>query len=73
MSNSLEQLEKELRCWPGVTYVVDRAGRHPRVRVQYAGTERFIPFSSTKVGHYGLMQKVTQLRRALKEMGAQRG
>lgn len=73
MSNSLKVLEKELQYWPGVTYVVDRAGRHPRIRVRYGETEQFVPYSSTKVGHYGLMQKVTQLRRALKEMGAQRG
>lgn len=71
MSNSLKQLEKELKRWPAVEYTVELSGRHPRIIVRYGGVERFVPFSSTKVGHYGLMQKVTQLRRTLREIGAE--
>lgn len=72
MSNSLEMMEKELARWPGVTHRAEYSGRHPRLWVTYRGIERFIPFSCTKVGHYGLMQKVTQLRRLLTKMGAER-
>ena len=72
MSNSLELLRKELERWEGVAYSVDKTGRHPRLWVAYKGEKRFIPFSSTHVGHYGLMQKVTQLRRVLREIGATR-
>ncbi len=71
MSNTLEQLEKELSRWPGVNYRAEHAGRHPKLWVEYKGEKRFVPYSSTKVGHYGLMQKVTQLRRVLREMGAE--
>lgn len=70
MNNSLEALRKELKRWPTVDYTVDMSGRHPRIIVSYGGVERFVPFSSTKVGRYGLMQKVTQLRRMLREIGA---
>lgn len=70
MSNTLEMLVKELRRWPGVTYRADPSGRHPRLWVEYGSEKRFVPYSSTKVGHYGLMQKVTQLRRMLRDMGA---
>jgi len=73
MSNTLEQLEKELRRWPGVNYRANPIGRHPRLWVEYQGEKRFVPYSSTKVGHYGLMQKITQLRRMLREMGATNG
>jgi hypothetical protein len=73
MNNTLELLEKELRRWPGVRYRVDTSGRHPRLRVQYGEVERFVPYSFTKVGNYGLMQKLTQLRRTLKEIGAEHG
>jgi hypothetical protein len=72
MSNSLEFLRKELECWRGVAYSVDKTGRHPRLWVECSGQKRFIFFSSTTVGKYGLMQKVTQLRRVLREIGAER-
>ncbi len=69
MSNTLAALRAELRNWPGVTYRVTHRGRHPRLILSYGGHEQFVPFSCTKVGHYGLMQKVTQLRRTLTDMG----
>lgn len=72
MSNSLDTLRKELECWQGVAYSVDKTGRHPRIWLEYRGMRRFIPYSSTPVGKYGLMQKVTQLRRMLREIGAER-
>ena len=72
MSNSLDTLRKELERWQGVAYSVDKTGRHPRIWLEYRGVKRFIPYSSTPVGKYGLMQKVTQLRRMLREIGAER-
>lgn len=72
MSNTLDLLRKELERWHGVAYSVDRTTRHPRLWVEYGGTRRFVPFSSTQVGKYGLMQKLTQLRRVLREIGAER-
>lgn len=72
MSNSLEYLKKELQRWPGVDHRAEHSGKHPRLWVAYKGEKRFVPFSSTQVGKYGLMQKVTQLRRVLREIGAER-
>lgn len=71
MSNTLEILERELARWPGVDHRVEPRKRHPRLWISYGGAERFIPFSKTKVGRYGLMQKLTQLRRTLRDMGAE--
>jgi hypothetical protein len=70
-NNSLDMLRKELERWQGVAYSVEKTGRHPRLWVEYRGRKKFVPFSSTHVGKYGLMQKVTQLRRALREIGAE--
>jgi hypothetical protein len=70
--SSFQRLERELSHWPGVEHRAEHVGRHPRLWVKYGGVERFVPFSSTKVGKYGIMQKVTQLRRTLREMGAER-
>ena len=72
MSESLDVLRRELERWRGVAYSVDKTGRHPRLWVECGGQRRFVPFSSTHVGKYGLMQKVTQLRRMLREIGAER-
>jgi hypothetical protein len=71
-SNTLEILEKELDRWPGVNHRAEHAGRHPRLWVEFHGEKRFVPFSTTQVGKYGLMQKLTQMRRVLKEIGATR-
>lgn len=73
MANSLEYLKKELKRWPGVEHRVEHSGRHPRLWLEYQGERKFVPFSSTKVGRYGLMQKVTQLRRTLREIGVNNG
>ena len=72
MSESFDMLRKELERWQGVDYSVDKTGRHPRLWVEFGGRRRFVPFSSTHVDKYGLMQKVTQLRRTLRELGAER-
>lgn len=72
MSESLEMLHKELERWRGVAHWVEKTGKHPRLWVEHGGRARFLPFSSTHVGKYGLMQKVTQLRRVLREIGAER-
>lgn len=69
MGNTLERLERELKRWPEVEYWVDYAPRHPRLWVKRGDNTRFIPFSTTKVGRYGLMQKLTQLRRVLRQLG----
>ena len=71
-SNSLEAMYKELERWPGVTHRAEQVGRHPRLQLEHNGNSRFIPYSSTQVGRYGLMQKITQLRRTLREIGAER-
>lgn len=71
-SNSLELILKELERWPGVTHRAEHVGRHPRIWVRYGDNEKFVTFSTTQVGRYGLMQKVTQLRRLLREIGATR-
>lgn len=72
MSNTLEKLERELSRWPGVIHRAEHSGRHPKLWIRYGDTEQFLPFSSTKVGRYGLMQKLAQMRRMLRAMGAER-
>lgn len=72
MSNMLELLERELQRWPGVKYVVEPSSTHPKLRLSYEDKGRFLPFSKTKVASRGALNKVTELRRVLRDLGAQR-
>lgn len=72
MSESLEFIKRELERWEGVTYGVEDVRPHPKVRIEYAGMRRFLPYSSTRVDRRGVLNKVTELRRLLREMGATR-
>lgn len=67
-----ELLQSELTRWPGVTYWVEPGKTHPKLHVCYAERERKLPFSSTKVDPRGLLNKVTELRRLLNTLGAER-
>lgn len=73
MSNTLPLIERELRLWPDVTYSLDtHSKRHPRIVLQHGDTRRFLCYSSTKVQSRGLLNKVSELRRTLHEIGATR-
>jgi hypothetical protein len=72
MDRPITTLEKELRAWPGVTYEVAANRPHDRLYVEYGGQRRFLPFSSTPVGRRGMLNKVSQLRRLLHELGAKK-
>lgn len=72
MSESLDFLKRELERWSGVEYGVEDVRPHPKLRIEYAGARRFLPFSSTRVDRRGLLNKVTELRRMLRDMGAER-
>lgn len=72
MADSLEKLKQELQRWDGVGYEVIRTHRHPRIYLSWNNSRRFINYSSTKVDPRGLMNKVSELRRMLRDMGAER-
>lgn len=72
MSKTIDLLEKELRAWPGVTYEVVDERPHPKLLVACNNTRRFLPFSGTSVDRRGMLNKVTQLRRLLRDMGAEK-
>ena len=72
MARTLDALEKELRAWPGVTYEVVTNRPHSKLYVQYGEQRRFIPFSGTPVQTRGMLNKVSQLRRLLRDIGAEK-
>jgi hypothetical protein len=69
---TLAYLEKELRTWSGVTFEVEHLSTHPKLWVCYNSNRRFLIFSSTNVDPRGIRNKVSQLRRLLRELGAEK-
>jgi len=73
MSNCLPYLTREIHRWPDVAYEVDvRTKTHPRIVLKCGDEQRFLCYSKTRVQTRGIMNKVTELRRVLREIGAQR-
>jgi hypothetical protein len=73
MARPIESLKRELENWPKVSYAIEHGKAHPKLRLEYEGNRRFVPFSTTKVDPRGMMNKITELRRTLRDIGAQRG
>lgn len=66
---TIDALEQELRRWEGVTWRDDRAGRHPRLHLTGpTGKTRFLVYSLTSVEWRAVRNKVSELRRVLREL-----
>jgi hypothetical protein len=72
MDNSLRALQHELGKWSGVEQQLDLTHRHPRLYLRFAGRTRFIHFSKTRVDPRGMLNKVHEMRRTLRSLGAER-
>lgn len=67
--------EREIACWPGVTFRFEHArGKgHPRIVLGFNGRERFVTFPGTPSDSVrGPANFVTDLRKALRALGAVR-
>ncbi len=63
----------ELEAWPSVTCTFEDGAKHKKVVLHYAGKSRFVMFPSSPSGSgQSLTGKLGDVRRALKELGAQR-
>lgn len=72
MREQQKLLEQELSRWTGFQWSYEHGGRHKKIVLQKEGQRRICPFSLTPVCRRSLLNNVTQLRRALNEIGAQR-
>lgn len=68
----LELIQKELSRWDGVHYRIERGGKHCRLVMQVDGRERFVTFTSTRTDPRGEKNKISDVRRVLHTLGAQR-
>lgn len=66
---TIDALEQELRRWEGVTWRAEHAGRHPRLHLTGpTGKTRFLVYSHTPVERRAVLNKVSELRRVLREL-----
>lgn len=70
MREQQKLLESELSKWTGFTWEYQHGGRHKKIVLRNGERRRICPFSLTPVCKRSLLNNVTQLRRALTEIGA---
>lgn len=63
---------REMAHWQGVAYSVDRTGKHTRIELTYAEQKRIVVRSNTPTCGRAEKNHVADLRRACREMGAER-
>jgi hypothetical protein len=72
MREQQKMLETELSKWTGFSWNIQHGGRHTKIVLHRGEQRRACPFSLTPVPYRALLNNVTQLRRALREIGAEK-
>lgn len=72
MERSVRFIRDELRNWPDVDYEIKSGGKHPKLILKYGEASRFVTFSSTPVEGRAILNKLSDIRRELKALGASR-
>lgn len=68
-----DAVDAELERWPGVTWTRICRGKHPAVVVTFGSVSRAVGYSGTPSdSRRGLDKHLTDLRRALRDLGAVR-
>lgn len=68
-SESYRQLTNELtRKYPHVRWRDEPGGKHSRLVLRFGAVERFLPYTSTETDPRGVRNKVSALRRLIREM-----
>jgi hypothetical protein len=68
-----KELEKELGRWSGITgHSFKQIGKHPRLVINTADDSRFVTMSLTASDHRATKNKIGDLRKVLRELGAEK-
>lgn len=68
-----KELIKELGKWSGVTsHNFERGGKHERLVVATEKGSRFVAMSLTASDHRATQNKISDLRKVLRELGAEK-
>ena len=72
--HEVDEIERELEQWTGITgHYFDRKRRHIRLTVATDNGSRFITMSKTTSDARAARNRIGDIRRALRELGAQKG
>jgi len=66
--DTVQRIEAELAKHPDITYIFERRGRHPSVRMSYRDRSRFVMFSGTPTTTFGVKNNIANLRRTIAEL-----
>lgn len=64
-----ERIEKELAKHTGLNFAFQRRGKHPCVVLSHAGQSRFVVFTSTPTDRRGILNCISDVRKALRHIG----
>lgn len=68
-----EELVRELGRWSGITgHHFEKGGKHLRLVVNTANASRFVTMSLTASDHRATKNKIGDLRKVLRELGAEK-
>lgn len=68
-----KELEKELDRWSGITgHHFERGNKHPRLVIETKKGSRFVTMSLTASDHRATQNKIGDLRKVLRELGAEK-
>lgn len=70
MDRSLTLILRELQNWRDVAHEIRRGGKHPRIVLTHGGKSRFVTFSGTRSDRRGVLNKISDVRAALRALGA---
>lgn len=63
---------REVEQWDGVGVRIEHGGKHPRAIVSFRGAQRCVVLSNTPSDSRSMLNQLGDLKRACREMGAQR-
>ncbi|MEN6301329.1 MAG: hypothetical protein ABFE07_20575 [Armatimonadia bacterium] len=67
-----DQLEAELSQWCGVKHRYTTGGKHEKLIIEVGDRSRALPFTKTRTDFRGQRNKISDLRRALRDLGAEK-
>jgi len=65
-----QAIEAELSRYTNIQYSIEQGGKHPRVVVSCGDKRRKVPISGTPSDHRALLNKIADIRRAVREVSS---
>ena len=67
------RLDREIEAWPGATRAYTHRAKHRCLTLEFRGRTRSLIHPTTPGDHRGVLNKISEIRRTLTMLGAERG